>query len=361
MAAAAAVTAPAGGRDAQYGTSSNHAGRNHEGLDFGLNGSSSPHRTTTTTTTTVNAYPPRISSQAVLQPEQAYAGHYRPRDGNYMSRRSLSQSTNASADGALPVRTVSNVSSYMSRNPSTRSGTSLTDRAGGQGSSYVALMRRQKATVWCDRAQHEDPRMLAQQKAAKIRATREITNGPDGRNSTSGNSSLGVRSKIRHHGVPKATGFNSANLVGGGVPMRLSANEVGDEITTEDGRSAGAPASPTTTSTHARHSSAQSRHQSLLLDTNHRSGQGSSDPGPNTSSPDCFSPATGASRASSEREDSFGQLPALVSPPSSTKPIEGKTAEDLRRRGSVDERANTLGGFGGVGARLFVVNPDLDD
>ena len=96
-------------------------------------------------------------------------------------------------------------------------------------------MRKQKATVWCDRAQHEDPRIVAQQKAAKIRAAREIHTGisAEGRTSTSGSmgsSSLGVRSKIRHHGLPKATGY-SANLVGGGVPMRLSANEVGDEGT----------------------------------------------------------------------------------------------------------------------------------
>ncbi|KAK3070030.1 hypothetical protein LTR53_011150 [Teratosphaeriaceae sp. CCFEE 6253] len=34
----------------------------------------------------------------------------------------------------------------------------------------------------------------------------------------------------------------------------------------------------------------------------------------------------------------------------------GKTAEELRRRGSVDDRTMTMGG-----GRLFVANPDLSD
>lgn len=36
---------------------------------------------------------------------------------------------------------------------------------------------------------------------------------------------------------------------------------------------------------------------------------------------------------------------------------QAKKAEELRRRGSVDERSMTMGGKG----RLFVANPDLDD
>ena len=146
------------------------------------------------------------------------------------SRRTPSQSTTST--GYTPSRTPSNVSSQLSRNASTRSVASITP------GSYVALMRKQKATVWCDRSQHEDPRIAAQHKAAKIRAAREITGKTaEGRTSTSGSmgsGSLGVRSKIRHHGLPKATGYSSANMVGGGVPLRLSANEVGDDGYTYD-------------------------------------------------------------------------------------------------------------------------------
>ncbi|EFQ35804.1 uncharacterized protein GLRG_10999 [Colletotrichum graminicola M1.001] len=56
---------------------------------------------------------------------------------------------------------------------------SSSSRSGGspQPTGYVALLRKQKATVWCDRAQHEDPRLVAQQRAAKMRATLEVIGG----------------------------------------------------------------------------------------------------------------------------------------------------------------------------------------
>ncbi|KLU91384.1 hypothetical protein MAPG_09904 [Magnaporthiopsis poae ATCC 64411] len=46
-------------------------------------------------------------------------------------------------------------------------------------SSYVALLRKQKATVWSERAQPEDPRMVQAQRAAKMRANLEITGHSD--------------------------------------------------------------------------------------------------------------------------------------------------------------------------------------
>jgi len=53
-----------------------------------------------------------------------------------------------------------------------------------------------------------------------------------------------------------------------------------------------------------------------------------------------------------ERYDAVGQLP-----PSDTLPIrEFKFEDDLRRRGSVDDRAMTMST-----GRLFVANPDLSD
>ncbi|MCJ1427211.1 hypothetical protein MMC29_005114 [Sticta canariensis] len=296
--------------------------------------------------------------------------------GNSMNttRRTPSNATSSTSNStAVPTRTPSNVSSNLSRTASSRSGASLSP------SSYVALMRKQKATVWCDRAQHEDPRILAQQKAAKLRAAREVSGGNmEGRTSTSGSmgsGSLGVRSKIRHHGVPKASGYHYPNLVGGGVPMRLSASEVGDEGNMRD------DGDSLRNTNHQRTDSGRSSMGSnkWLAAANHRqssrysqgsirtNGQGSSPnenileleetpvPGEHQkqSEGDYFSPP--ASHV--ELETSFGSLGQMKGP-TSVREV-GKTKEDLRRRGSVDERSNTMGGLGG--GRLFVANPDLSD
>lgn len=248
-------------------------------------------------------------------------------------------------------------------------------------SSYVASMRKQKATVWCDRSQHEDPRMLAQLKAAKARAFREIS-GPnvEGRNSTSGSmgsGSIGVRSKIRHHGIPKASSYSYAgNMVGGGVPMRLSANEVEENGLGRDDDSFRG-------SYNRRESGRSSLGSNQFLSVNSRQSNRYSEGStptdgdipeiveetpvpadhPNASKGGYFAskPAEGGnagSGSSSEMESSFGNVGQLKAP-SSARREEGKSAEELRRRGSVDERANTMGSLGGV--RLFVANPDLSD
>ena len=253
--------------------------------------------------------------------------------------------------------------------------------------SYVALMRKQKATVWCDRSQHEDPRMVAQAKTAKMRAAMEIIGGnAQGRSSMSGSmgsGSLGVRSKIRHHGAPKAVGYSSANLVGSGVPMRLSASEVGDEDNSDD------DADSQRNQYHHRTGSGRSSLVSnqRLAAFNQRplgrlsqgstppSGQGSSPAdgltGPaetaETPVPSIQKPAgdyfqhpsgNGGSASSSEREASFGNVGDMNAPHvSSTRKDNGKSIEELNRRGSVDERAATMRGA----VRLFVANPDLSD
>ncbi|KAL2040525.1 hypothetical protein N7G274_006504 [Stereocaulon virgatum] len=285
------------------------------------------------------------------------------------SRRTPSQSTTST--GYTPSRTPSNVSSQLSRNASTRSGASITP------GSYVALMRKQKATVWCDRSQHEDPRIAAQHKAAKIRAAREITGKTaEGRTSTSGSmgsGSLGVRSKIRHHGLPKATGYSSANMVGGGVPLRLSANEVGDDGYTYDDTDSARRMS------HQRTGSAKSSDRWLGVDQRYtkRYSQNSS-PGqessPNEDIPELQeTPVPGShqqhgggyfpsnernnSGSSGDLENNFGNVAQMEAPKVEEK--KRRTSEELRRRGSVDERANTMGYMGG--GRLFVANPDLSD
>lgn len=242
-------------------------------------------------------------------------------------------------------------------------------------------MRKQKATVWCDRAQHEDPRIAAQHKVAKIRATREITDKvSEGRTSTSGSmgsGSLGVRSKIRHHGLPKATGYSYANMVGGGVPMRLSASEVGDE----EGKQ-GRDDDRERAMSHQRTGSGRMSTDGRWLGVDQR-GQGRYSQGGSPSSGQGGSPeedipemeetpvpaehqqqdyfeqngGNGGSGGSSERENSFGNIGKMEAPKTDEK--KRRTSEELRRRGSVDERANTMGYLGG--GRLFVANPDLSD
>jgi hypothetical protein len=110
----------------------------------------------------------------------------------YTSRRTPStatfSTTNSSGNGPVPFR---QTSQDLRRSTSSRSGTL------SQPTGYVALMRRQKATVWCERAQHKDPRLLAQQRAAKIRATMEVVRGPGtGRIGTSSSASLAGSNRV---------------------------------------------------------------------------------------------------------------------------------------------------------------------
>ena len=77
---------------------------------------------------------------------------------------------------------------------------------------------------------------------------------------------------------------------------------------------------------------------------------------------DYFQQASGnggsGSGSSSEREASFGDVAEMNAPvAAATKKEEGKSWEELNRRGSVDERAATMRGA----QRLFVANPDLSD
>ena len=153
--------------------------------------------------------------------------------------------------------------------------------------------------------------------------------------------------------------------------MRLSANEVGDDGTYNDSPTEGRVSHNRTSSAHSRDSKAQF----LTVDTQQLrrysqgstpiSGQGGSNenipeleetPMPGNQRPaDYFSsePGQGGSGGSSERESSFGNVAQMEAPKATKK--EGKTEDDLRRRGSVDERANTMGFIGG--GKLFVANP----
>lgn len=289
------------------------------------------------------------------------------------------------------------------RSTSSRSSTLLAP------TSYVALMRKQKATVWCDRSQTLDPRTAAAQKAAKHRAALEIHGAGSNRTSTLASSGGKVRST-------KASTYVPANLSGVSVPVRLSANEMlGDEEEgAQDGRSIGDNAS---TRIHNRTGSGRSsvhsgKYPSGYSRSNQPGGGGAGggrfsatstppsgnediSPSDSTDNPEetpvpfghhhhhqldnYFSSSSSTTAAAAEvgktgggavstpgssgsgSEGQFGEAGELRSPNKQSSVAmaaeQARRAEELRRRGSVDERTMTMGGKG----RLFVANPDLDD
>ena len=174
--------------------------------------------------------------------------------------------------------------------------------------------------------------------------------------------------KIRHGGVPKAPGYVPANLSGAGVPMRLSANEMlGDE---EGDRSF---VSGDNAMVHGRSGSGKSSTNSAKYRSGYpRADQGrfstASTPPSGEGSPsgrDRIPEETQAEsreyfpreKAPSSEEDSFGEFKELSGPSRVETAMEqAKKAEDLRRRGSVDERTMSMG----TGMRLVVANPDVD-
>ncbi len=275
------------------------------------------------------------------------------------------------------------------RSTSSRSGgTPNSPRAGG----YVALLRKQKATVWCDRAQYEDPRLQAQQRAAKVRANREVVGagsglgiGPVGPGRTStGLSSTGgkVAAKIRHHGKPTVIGYSpGSNFNGvGGVPLRLSATEVEGEES-EDDDAAIQRLHHRRTGSSGRNSISSGRRAPPYRSSG-GVGAASSQPGGATKwSPSGTPERTGslvddkqggqdsgstkarsfASGSSGERLDNVPELtvnaPHLANNSQKlatvTREKSVKSADELRRRGSVDERTMTLST-----GRLYIANPD---
>ncbi|KAL9106665.1 MAG: hypothetical protein Q9227_008317 [Pyrenula ochraceoflavens] len=265
---------------------------------------------------------------------------------------------------------------YTNKMPTNiRRGPSTSSRSSSSPTSYVALMRKQKATVWCDRSQPQDPRTTAAQKAAKHRATLEVSgirNGPGStRTSTTGSGSM--VGKIRHHGVPKAPGYTPANMTGAGVPLRLSANEIGNLDDEGDGSSARLHArtgSGRSSQGSARFPSGYQRPQHGRFSTSSTppsAGSINEEPDEPSETPVPVSKKeyfydrteTGGSGGSEglEREDSFGDIKEMQGPNSALTAAEkAKKAEDLRRRGSVDERTMTMSGV-----RLYVANPDLND
>ena len=263
-------------------------------------------------------------------------------------------------------------------------------------------MRKQKATVWCDRSQHEDPRLLAAQKAAKIRATMEVIGGPvAGRISTSGSAgSLAggnrVTAKIRHHGKAGLVGYSPGDLVGGvgGVPMRLSATEVeggdSDEEDAQSGRGEGLGLYHQRTGsgrssvgsgrrglTYSRQSASSStKYSGTPPDSLDDLAEGETPvPGRSTQTAKGYFEVDGQGNAdgtrsagsgsSGERADNIAELDSsaaarmasnsLLQSTKVTREKSVRNPEELRRRGSVDERTMTMSH-----GRLYIANPDRD-
>ncbi|KAL1874381.1 hypothetical protein VTK73DRAFT_407 [Phialemonium thermophilum] len=282
---------------------------------------------------------------------------------------------------------------------------STSSRSGGvpgspQPTSYVALLRKQKGTVWCDRAQHEDPRLLAQQRAAKMRANLEVVGSGSGSGlgvgatSGSGRTSTGLSSaggkvaaKIRHHGKPGVVGYAPENnYVGvGGVPLRLSATEVEGEDSEEDDvvmqrlhhRRTGSSGRSSTTSSRralAYRSSGGLGPQNSLHSNNRRWSPGDTPerrgslvegrdseaalPGDDSASGKARSVGSGSSKEKLDNVPDLGSSSSRLATKSMmnaavTREKSVRNPEDLRRRGSVDERTMTL-----TSGRLFIANPD---
>lgn len=239
----------------------------------------------------------------------------------------------------------------------------------------------------------EDPRHVAQQKAAKMRAAMEVS-GSHTHSLTGYGNSGGVRAKIRTHGVQKAQQYTPISHPASGVPMRLSAREVEDDDSDDEGhlgvgraahgRSGSARSStgsngrlssiygPGTTTPPAngqRGSIAtmmtnESRPRADTQSTVRSDAEPTPVPGDFAASGgDYFGGTKTNTKASTttpsseeEAEAGFGRVGGL---PKRVKnlTLDEKSADDLQRRGSVDERTTTMRGYG----RLFVANPDLSD
>ncbi|PHH63383.1 hypothetical protein CDD81_5984 [Ophiocordyceps australis] len=296
------------------------------------------------------------------------------------SRRSPSVNTFSTTSSVPPTAAYRTSSSTDLRR-------SISGRSAGttsQPSGYVALLRKQKATVWCDRAQYEDPRIAAQQRAAKMRANLEVVGG--GRNSTSGRTNSGisttgkVAAKIRHHGKTPVVGYAPGeNHVGaGGVPLRLSATEVeGESSDDDDAAHAQSRSHHRRTGSSGRSSNGSGRRAVVYRSSGGHPSQRWSpgDASEHTASfmgqqsdevpkatDDAASGKAQSSRSgsSAERADNVGELgvaPRLASNSlmhsALTREKSVKTADELKRRGSVDERSATL-----TSGRLFIANPD---
>ncbi|KAK4122286.1 hypothetical protein N657DRAFT_682086 [Parathielavia appendiculata] len=344
-----------------------------------------------TRTTSSNTFPAPVQGQFQPSPYQPPMHLAQPPANHQRRSPSVNTFSTVSSGGmAPPAAYRTSPTLDIRRSTSSRSaGTPGSPQPGG----YVALLRKQKATVWCERAQYEDPRLLAQQRAAKKRANLEIVGagsglgiGPVGAGRTStGLSSTGgkVAAKIRHHGKPTVIGYSPGNLNGvSGVPLRLSATEVEGEESEDD--------DPVQRMHHRRTgSSGRNSTSSARRAMAYRSSGGLGPAGGAARwSPGGTPERTGSlvqekqgepplagggddagsgkarsfgSGSSGERLDNVPELSGAsahlatnsMKHATVTREKSVKSVDDLKRRGSVDERTMTL-----TAGRLYIANPD---
>jgi hypothetical protein len=179
-----------------------------------------------------------------------------------------------------------------------------------------------------------------------------------------------MRSKIRHHGAVKASAYNAVahSGSGAGVPMRLSATEVEEGDSDEEPRyhqrsgSGRSSLGSGQRMSHAQRGYSGASTPSAHSPLDSRSNQvGDKTPTPNFyggQSDDYFGQpgGQGGSGSSGEAERNFGHSAGLPMQQRPKVETDRKTSDELRRRGSVDDRAMTMNA-----GRLFVANPDLSD
>lgn len=232
----------------------------------------------------------------------------------------------------------------------------------------------------------------------------EVIGGPSaGRVSTSGSGSLAgsnrVTAKIRHHGKAGLVGYSPGDLVGGvgGVPMRLSASEVEGGDSDDDTDSANTPGGAYHRRTGSGRSSVGSGRRGLTYSrqsgassTGGRWSSGNTPPGERVDSMEDLQEAgetpvpgtnqrnkdyftadgngdgtrSAGSGSSGERADAVGDLNGSdaarlasnsLMKATITREKSVKNPDELRRRGSVDDRTMTMSA-----GRLYIANPDAD-
>ncbi|KAI0157604.1 hypothetical protein GGR57DRAFT_49648 [Xylariaceae sp. FL1272] len=318
-------------------------------------------RTRTKSSNVFPNQPGPMSTPSHLQQPQPTQGH---------TRRSPSVNTFSTTSSIPPP-------AAFRTSPTTDLRRSTSSRSFGsqQQVGYVALLRKQKATVWCDRAQFEDPRLVAQQKAAKQRAAQQVTAHPSQSRTSTGLGGPGkVVTKFRHHGKPGVVGYTPENnYIGvGGVPLRLSATEVEGEDSEEDDvsvqrlhhRRTGSSGRSSTASGRrgvTYRNSGSIRNKWSPGDTPERGsmvGEPEYKPGDDR----LHRAQSTHSGSSAERADALPELGVSTTAKLAsnsllnaalTREKSVKNPEELRRRGSVDERTVTL-----TSGRLFIANPD---
>ncbi|KAI1415339.1 hypothetical protein F5Y13DRAFT_8109 [Hypoxylon sp. FL1857] len=316
-------------------------------------------------TSSSSVFPQALPPMQHLQQPQPSMGH---------TRRSPSVNTFSTTSSNNPP------AAYRT-SPTAEVRRSTSSRSGGAPTSYVALLRKQKATVWCDRAQTEDPRLQAQQRAAKQRANQEVIGGAMQSRTSTGLGSTGgkVAAKIRHHGKPGVVGYApDSNYMGvTGVPMRLSATEVEGEEDGDDDlsmrrlhhRRTGSSGRSSTASSrrglaYRTSGASQGSKKWSPGDTPERAGSMVIEDAEYTPGDDKIigRPQSTRSGSSAEKADALPELGSVSAAKLASNSLMNaaltreksvKNPEDLRRRGSVDERTMTL-----TAGRLYIANPD---